>query len=209
MVKLSLWSKKNPFGVKFMSNLTKEIQYQLRFALPIWFFSLLTSFLPDIGPIIRLRGLLISLFLPGKPKQLLIGRDVTLLSINKLKLGNGVYIAKGCWLNAVGGITFEDEVILAPYVVMSSTNHGFKDGSVKRGGSHPAPIVVKFGTWIAAHSVIAAGATVGKGNIVGANSVVTKDTPDNVIMAGLPAKVVKDRVDNPSSISSKHDVVVK
>lgn len=192
-----------------MSNLIKEIKYQLRFALPIWFVSVLTNFLPDIGPIIRFRGLLFSLFLPGRPKKLLIGRDVTLLSINKLFLGNGVYLAKGCWLNAVGSITFEDEVILAPYVVMSSTNHGFKNGSVKQGGSHPAPICIKFGTWIASHSVIAAGVTVGAGNIIGANSVVTKNTPDNVIAAGLPAKVIKERVDNPSIINSKHDVGVK
>lgn len=189
-----------------MSNLIKEIKYQCRFALPIWFVGTLTNFLPDIGPIIRLRGLLFSLFLPGRPKKLLIGRDVTLLSINKLILGNSVYLAKGCWLNAVGTIIFEDEVILAPYVVMSSTNHGFKDGSVKRGGSHPAPIYVKFGTWVASHSVVAAGTTIGAGNIIGANSVVTKDTPDNVIVAGVPAKVIKDRVDNPSTISSKHDV---
>lgn len=192
-----------------MSRIVKELSYQIRYALPIWAITILTNFLPDNGLAIRLRGFLISLFLPGRPKRLLIGRDVTLLSINRLKLGNHVYIAKGCWINAVGGIAFEDEVVLAPYVVMSSNNHGFKDGSVQRGGAHPAPIKIGFGTWIAAHSVIAAGVEVGKGNLVAANSVVTKSTANNVVVAGVPAKVIKDRVDNPSTITSKHDISVK
>ena len=191
-----------------MSNISKEIAYQLRYALPYWSTSLALNWLPDIAPCIRLRGLCVSLILPGRPKKLLLGRDVTLLSLNRLKLGNNVYIAKSSWINAVCGIEFEDEVVLAPYVVMSSSNHGFKEGSVQRGGAHPAPIKVGFGTWIASHSVIAAGVTVGKGNLVAANSVVTKDTSDNMVVAGVPAKEIKTRKDNPSNIKSKHDVQV-
>lgn len=189
-----------------MNRIVSELKYQLRFGLPVWLLTLLTTWLPDTGPTIRLRGFLISLFLPGRPKRLLLGRDVTLLSINRLIIGRSVYIAKGSWLNAIGGIQIDDEVIIAPYVVMSSNNHGFKDGSVSRGGAHPAPIRIGFGTWLAAHSVVAAGVTVGRGNLVAANSVVAKNTPDNVLMAGVPAVVVKDRVDNPSQITSKHDI---
>lgn len=187
-------------------NILKEIHYQLRYALPIWFIQLLTAWLPDISIFIRIRGALVSLFLPGRPKNLTLGRDVTLLAINRLNLGHSVYIAKGSWINAIGGITFENEVVLAPYVVMSSNNHGFKDGSVKRGGAHPGPITIGFGTWIASHSVVAANVAVGKGNLVAANSVVTKSTPDNSVQAGVPAKHIKTRLDNPSTINSKHDV---
>ncbi|MCG7538906.1 acyltransferase [Pseudoalteromonas sp. OF7H-1] len=187
-------------------NLIKEIKYQLRYALPVWFMQLLTSWLPDISVCIRIRGLLVSFFLPGMPRKLTLGRDVTLLAINRFKIGDNVYIAKGCWINAIGGVTFEDEVVLAPYVVMSSNNHGFKDGSVKRGGAHPGPIQVGFGTWVAAHSVIAANVNIGKGNLVAANSVVTKSTSDNSVQAGVPAKHIKTRLDNPSTINSKHDI---
>ena len=189
-----------------MNRFVSELIYQLRFGLPVWLLCLLTAWLPDTGPTIRLRGFLVSLFLPGRPRRLLLGRDVTLQSINRLTIGHSVYIAKGSWLNAIGGICLEDEVILAPYVVMSSNNHGFKDGSVARGGAHPAPIKIGFGTWLAGHSVVAAGVTVGRGNLVAANSVVTKDTPDNVLIAGVPAVIVKERVDNPSEITSKHDI---
>lgn len=190
-----------------MNRLIHEFKYQLRYGFPVWLISTLLAWLPDVGPSIRLRGLLISLFLPGTPKGFKIGRDVTLLSINRLMLGNNIYIAKGCWLNAVGGITMEDEVVLAPYVVMSSSNHGFLDGSVQRGGAHPAPIHIGFGTWIAAHSVVTAGVSIGRSNLVAANTVVTKNSPENSVLAGVPAKVVKERTDNPSDVTSKYEMM--
>ena len=190
-------------------NLLKELKYQIRYGLPYWSISLTMNWLPDVGPITRVRGLAISSILPGRPKKLSLGRDVTLLSIDRLKLGDNIYIAKGSWLNAIGGLELEDDVVLAPYVVMSSNNHGFKDGSVQKGGAHPAPIKVQFGTWVAAHSVITAGVSVGKGNLVAANSVVTKDTSDNTVVAGVPAKEIKKRIDNPSPITSKHQIKVR
>ncbi|EGR1221768.1 acyltransferase [Vibrio diabolicus] len=186
-----------------------EIKYQMRYGLPVWFFMLATSWLPDISIFVRLRGWVVSIFLPGRPKGLLLGRDVTLLSIDRLFIGEKVYLAKGTWINAIGGVFIENEVVIAPYCVMSSNNHGFKDGSVQRGGAHPAPIKIRFGSWLAAHSVLTAGVVVGRGNIIGANSVVTRSTEDDGIYAGVPAKRVKERVDNPSEITSKHDVKVE
>jgi len=189
-----------------MNKVRREIFYQLRFALPVWFLSTLFAWLPDSGPAVRLRGLVVSLALPGRPKRLALGRDVTLLSIDRLKIGNCVYLAKGCWLNAIGGLELEDEVVLAPYVVISTNNHGFRDGSVQRGGAHPAPVRIGFGSWLAAHSVVTAGTSLGKGTLLAANSVATKSFTENSILAGVPAEIIKVRVDNPSLIVSKHDV---
>lgn len=192
-----------------MNKIISEARYQLRHALPVWFVMLLCSWMPDFSPSIKLRGFLVSIFLPGKPKRLTIGRDVTLLSINRLNIGSDVYLAKGTWINAIGGVTISDEVVIAPYVVMSANNHGFKNNSVKQGGAHPAPIHIGHGTWIAAHSVIAAGVEVASGNLIAANSVVTKSTSVNGVYAGVPAIKVKDRIDNPSEIQSKHDIEPK
>lgn len=189
-----------------MSKIKSELFYQIRYGLPVWLSFLILSWLPDVAPVIKFRGWLVSLFLPGRPKGLTLGRDVTLLSINRLKLGREVYLAKGVWINAIGGLSIEDEVVVAPYVVMSSNNHGFKNNSVKQGGAHPAPITIGSGSWVAAHSVVAAGVNVGRGNLVAANSVVTKSTDDNGVYAGVPAIKVKVRIDNPSCINSKHDV---
>lgn len=189
-----------------MNKFLSEVKYQVRFGLPIWFISVLCCWFPDASPFIKLRGILFSLFLPGRPKNLTVGRDVTLLCVDRLRLGSDVYLAKGTWINAIGGIYIADEVVIAPYVVMSSNNHGFKNGSVKQGGAHPAPIHVGHGTWLAAHTVIAAGVCVGSGNLIAANSVVTKNTESDSVYAGVPAVKIKERTDNPSSITSKHDV---
>ncbi|EOD9422215.1 hypothetical protein ACJ5M9_003889 [Vibrio campbellii] len=186
-----------------------EIKYQIRYGLPIWFCMLITSWLPDISIFVRIRGGMVATFLPKRPKGFLLGRDVTLLAVDRLFIGNKVYLAKGTWINAIGGVFIEDEVVIAPYCVMSSNNHGFKEGSVQRGGAHPASISIKFGSWIAAHSVLTAGVIVEKGNIIGANSVVTKSTESDFIYAGVPAKKVKKRLDNPSEINSKHDIKVE
>src|SRR5690606_14979517 len=179
-----------------MNKLLSEIKYQFRYGLPVWFVMLLSAWFPDVGPFMRIRGALVSIFLPGCPVGLSLAKDITLLSINRINIGKNVFIAKGVWINGIGGITIDDEVVIAPYVVMSSNNHGFKDGSVRFGGGHPSPISIGRGTWLAAHAVVAAGVCIGKGNLIAANSVVTKDTENNVVIAGVPAVKIKDRIDN-------------
>jgi acetyltransferase-like isoleucine patch superfamily enzyme len=114
-------------------------------------------------------------------------------------------MAKGTWLNAFGNVEIEDEVMTGPYVVISSSEHGFKDGSCKHGGAHPAPVKIGRGSWLGAHAVVTAGVTIGKGNLIGANAVVTHDTADNVLVGGVPAKVIGGRTDNPSEVSSRHE----
>ena len=76
---------------------------------------------------------------------------------------------------------------------MRQGSHAFKDNSVRFGGYDRAPVTIGKGTWLAAHVVVAPGVNIGSGNMVGANAVVTKDTPDNVFVAGVPAKIVCER----------------
>lgn len=184
----------------------KEMMYQARYGLPVWFCQLITFWLPDVGPALRIRGWLTSLFLKNTPRGLLLGRDVTILSANKLSLGDNVYLAKGVWVNAIGGVVIDSEVSIAPYVTISSTNHGFKNGSVFGGGSHPGEIKIGKGSWIASHVSIGANTVIGKGVIIGANSVVSRNIGDHVVAVGVPCKEIKKREDNPSTISSKHEV---
>lgn len=135
--------------------------------------------------------------MPGHPKKLELGRDVTLLGINNLLIGDNVYLAKGTWINGKGKVVIEDEVIIAPYVIVVSTSHGFQDGSVRYGGTHFAPVLISKGTWVAAHCTIASGTTIGSGCMIGANSFVSGNFGSNLFIGGVPAKVIKNRVDNP------------
>jgi acetyltransferase-like isoleucine patch superfamily enzyme len=189
-----------------MKSILLQFYRQFRWILPLWLVQLLTDWLPDNAVTIRLRGLLMRPFIRRCGRNFLCGRRVTLLNTDRMSIGKHVYIATGAWLNAMGGLTLEDEVVLAPYVVISTSTHGFKDGPVRFGGAHPAPVKIGRGSWLAAHAAVRAGVTVGRGVVVGANGVVTKDTPDNVILGGVPAKVIADRVDNPSDIVSSAEI---
>ena len=60
---------------------------------------------------------------------------MTFLNSSGIKVGDNVYIATGCWIDGIGGLTIEDEVELSPFVVITTSTHCFKDNSVRFGGS--------------------------------------------------------------------------
>lgn len=169
-----------------------QVYIQLRYNIPIFFVCFFTAWLPDNRFSIRLRGFFASLFIKTCGKNFSLGRDVTLLNTYNLKVGDNVYLAKGCWLNAMGGITLEDEVVFSPYVVLSSLQHTFYNYSVKQGGSTAGPILIGKGSWLASHVSVKSNVKVGEGNLIAANSFVNKDTLDYKIMGGVPAKIIKD-----------------
>ncbi len=184
----------------------KQVFYQLRFALPLWFGQLLTNWLPENRITIRIRGALAAPFLGECGKNLQLARHVTFLNSSGIKVGDNVYIATGCWIDGIGGLTIEDEVKLSPFVVITTSTHCFKDNSVRFGGSRRASTKIGRGSWIASHVVIS-GATIGSGTIVGASAVVTKDLPDNVFAGGVPARVIGPRIDKEANIFSRFDQV--
>ncbi len=176
-----------------------NLLYQIRWVLPLWFVGLLTDWLPTNRYTIRLRGLLATPFVGHVGRNFQLGPNVHILSSHNLRIGNHVYIATGCWLNCLGGLTIEDEVLLAPYVVISTLQHGFVDGSVRFGGSIAAPVTIGKGSWLAAHVCVKCGVKIGKGNVVGANSCVVKDTPDRKVIGGVPGRVIGDTSNKPGN----------
>ncbi|WP_280523208.1 DapH/DapD/GlmU-related protein [Arthrobacter woluwensis] len=59
------------------------------------------------------------------------------------------------------------------------------------GSWKPEPITIDDGSWVGAGSILLPGVTIGKGSVVAAGSVVTKDVPPNVLVAGIPASVIR------------------
>jgi len=169
-----------------------KIYNQLRYNIPVFVISFITAFLPDNRFSIKIRGFLFSKFIKKCGKNFQIGRDVTLLNTNNLSIGDNVYIAKGVWMNCKGNIEIEDEVMLAPYVTISSMQHTFKNNSYRFSNSLSGKVLIKKGTWIAAHTSIKQGVTIGSGCLVAANSSVTKDVENNTIVGGVPAKFIKN-----------------
>ncbi|MGQ9592051.1 MAG: acyltransferase [Planctomycetota bacterium] len=173
----------------------RELIFQLRWALPMWLVGLFTNWWPQNRVTCRLRGALAKPFIRRCGRRFSLGAHVTLLNTHRLQVGNDVYSALGAWLNCLGGLTLEDEVVIGPYVVVSTLQHTFKKGSVRRGGSIARPVRVGRGTRIAAHSTVKCGVTVGAGNLVASNSAVVSDTPDGVLVGGVPARVIQPNSD--------------
>src|SRR5690606_30851225 len=103
------------------------VKLQIRYILPLWFVLLITNWLPDNRVTIRLRGWLASPFFKKCGKRLELGRDLTILNSFNIEVGDDVYFAKGGWINGMGGLSVENEVVLAPYVVISTMQHVFKN----------------------------------------------------------------------------------
>lgn len=110
--------------------------------------------------------------------------------------GKNIYIGKNVFINCCchfqdqGGIYIGDDVQIGSHVVMATINHGV-DISQRR-TNFPAPIHVGKGVWIGSHATILPGVKVGDHSIVAAGAVVTKDVHENVIVGGVPAKVIKE-----------------
>ncbi len=107
-----------------------------------------------------------------------------------VRFGNDCFLNFGCTLLAIGGITIEDDVFIGPHCVLATEYH--PEDPAKRHMLLTKPIVVKRNAWLGADVKVLAGVTIGENAIVAAGSVVTKDVPDNMVVAGSPAKVIRE-----------------
>ena len=106
------------------------------------------------------------------------------------KIGKNVFINFDCVFLDLGGITIEDGVLIAPKVSLLSEGHPLSPD--KRHSLVPKPIHIKKNAWIGANATILHGVTIGENSVVAAGSVVSKNVPDNVVVGGIPAKIIKE-----------------
>lgn len=106
-----------------------------------------------------------------------------------IRIGKNVFINTACVFTDLGGITLEDNVLIAPNVKILTVNH--PETPSRRRGLILKPVHIRQNAWIGAGATILGGVTVGQNAIVAAGAVVSKDVPDNAVVAGIPAKVIK------------------
>lgn len=106
-----------------------------------------------------------------------------------ITVGKHVFINACCCFQDQGGITIGDGSLIGHGVVLATINHGFSPE--ERGDNYPAPITIGRNVWIGSHATVLPGVTIGDGAIVAAGAVVTKDVPANMMVGGVPAKVMK------------------
>jgi acetyltransferase-like isoleucine patch superfamily enzyme len=105
------------------------------------------------------------------------------------KIGKNVFINFDCVFLDLGGITIEDNVLIAPKVSLLSEGHPISPG--ERQSLVPGRIQIKENAWIGAGATILPGITIGENAVVAAGAVVAKDVPANTIVGGVPAKIIK------------------
>lgn len=105
------------------------------------------------------------------------------------KIGKRVFINSACSFLDLGGITIEDDVLIAPKVNILSEGHPLEPSQRKY--LKPGAVYIKRNAWIGANATILAGVTIGENSVVAAGSVVSKDVPDNVLVGGTPARILK------------------
>ncbi|WP_114751635.1 acyltransferase [Pleomorphovibrio marinus] len=112
-----------------------------------------------------------------------------------LKVGNNSSIGPYAYIGCSGYIEIGDNVMMSPRVSIYSENHVFSDSEIPmiEQGVNRSFVKIENDCWIASHSVILAGVTIGRGSIIAAGSIVTKDVPPYSIVGGNPAKLIKSR----------------
>jgi len=105
------------------------------------------------------------------------------------RIGKNVFINFDCVFLDLGGITIEDNVLIAPKVSLLSEAHSISPQS--RQSLVPGSIHIKKNAWIGAGATILPGVTIGENAIVAAGAVVSKDVAANTIVGGIPAKIIK------------------
>jgi acetyltransferase-like isoleucine patch superfamily enzyme len=93
----------------------------------------------------------------------------------------------------IGPVCIGNHVNLAQGITVTALNHNFEDTTkrIDEQGISTKPVVIGDDVWIGANAVILPGVTIGRHVVVAAGAVVTKDVPDNCVIGGVPAKLIK------------------
>lgn len=116
---------------------------------------------------------------------------------SEISLGENVVIRPGCMFFADkqgGYIEIGDNVLFGSGVHIYTNDHAFADKTKpisEQGYTPSAPVIIKMGAWCGANSVILKGVTIGENSVVAAGAVVTRDVPPYSVVAGVPAKIIK------------------
>jgi galactoside O-acetyltransferase len=116
---------------------------------------------------------------------------------SSIRIGNNVTFNRNVMINADvrGKIIIEDNVLIGPNTVLRASGHRYdkSEAPIRSQGHNKGKIIIEAGVWIGANAVILPNVTIGKGAVVAAGAVVTKDVNDFEIVGGVPALKIDSR----------------
>ncbi len=115
-----------------------------------------------------------------------------------ITVGKRVFINEGCCFQDQGGIEIGDDCLIGQQVVIATLNHDLNPA--RRKDMFPKPVKIGKNVWVGAHATILPGVTIGDCAVIAAGAVVTKDVAPNTVVAGVPARKVKDIMSNGSVV---------
>jgi acetyltransferase-like isoleucine patch superfamily enzyme len=107
---------------------------------------------------------------------------------NQIKIGKSVFVNHSLTCMAIGGISIGDGTMIGPHVIIATDNHDLQNKMILvcKG------VVIGKNVWIGAAARILPGVHIGDNAVVGAGAIVTKDVDANTVVAGVPAKYIKN-----------------
>lgn len=131
-----------------------------------------------------------------------IGRGTVIWSVPTITGQGDIYqrlsIGADCWinirlmLNLGAPITIGDRAAIGHEVMILTESHEVGTPDRRAGAVIAQPVTIGTGVWIGARTTILPGVTIGDGVIIASGSVITKDVPSNVVVGGVPAKVLRE-----------------
>lgn len=121
-----------------------------------------------------------------------------------LEIGDGARAAGNCVLSAASSVRIGRKVLLARGVYISDHIHRYDNvpqAVMDQGLDRVEPVEIADGAWLGENVVVCPGVRIGRGSVVGANSVVTEDIPDYCVAVGAPARVVRQLVSTPVTVA--------
>ena len=112
-------------------------------------------------------------------------------AVGDVNIGNHTRI--GLHNTIIGPVTIGNHVNLAQGITVTALNHNFEasDKRIDEQGVSTTPVIIENDIWIGANAVILPGVTIGNHSVVAAGAVVTKNVPAHSLVAGVPAKIIK------------------
>ncbi len=162
------------------------------FLLYSWFVRTLLFFLPDQPSIMKFRGWMYGLGMNRCGSNFQVSANVVIKGLENFLVGDDCYLAPGVVVNAIQYVELDCQVMIGFNSVLVSGNHSKSNGSYRFGKSRSAPIYIGFGSWVAANSTVVAGASIGSGVVIGANSFVKGNFSDDSVYVSLIPKKLGD-----------------